>query len=317
MKIFKRILSKKGLTLVEILVVLIITSILLLCATGMLAPVNNLLSTMKGNAQLDTTCNTINEYIRGNLEKAEKICVIPYSQIDAVKDQWKTYTDSYNASNGYVVKALGVLENYNGDFRLYDFGDVTSIDYSWGTSFTIKSDNDGSTPGNAFASLVKNRDGGGRWQNGLDGHEFHWFDAFNEPFYSTGASNDYNCSYQIAFELKSGDTSYLTISGQMFKRIGVNKPSHQSGGVTYFEQLAKYEPTNQLKQISFRLMNGKATLDRSSDVNSVDVVDGVKYIKLAPDPNAVLDSDNSVHKQTQDGLVILYVERDIEAYYAL
>lgn len=323
-KFYKLLLSKKGFTLVEILVVLIVASILLICATGMLAPVNNLLNSVKGNAHMDATCDTINEYMRGTLEKAEKICIIPYSQIDTLKSQWKTYTDSYNASNGYEVRAMGVMENYNGDFRLYDFGDVTVINYSWGYDpsdpLITNSANDGIVPGNAFASLMKNRDGGGRWQKGLDGHEFHWFDAFNEEFYSNGTMGQSNNSYQIAFELNnSGGTPYLTVSSQMFRRTGTNQFHSSVSGVNYFNTLATYEPTNQIKQMSFQLLNAaNATIEGANSVNTVDTTaDGTKYIKLAADPNAVLESDHSVHKQAQDGIVILYVVRNINAYYAL
>lgn len=324
-KFYKLLLSKKGFTLVEILVVLIVASILLICATGMLTPVNNLLNSVKGNAHMDATCDTINEYMRGTLEKAEKICIIPYSQIDTLKSQWKTYTDSYNASNGYEVRAMGVMENYNGDFRLYDFGNVTTINYSWGwnpsSPLTIQSANDGSDPGNAFGLLMEYRDGGGRsLHNGFDGNEFHWFDAFNEEFYSNGAMGQVNNSYQIAFELNNaGGTPYLTVSSQMFKRTGKNEFKSYSGGKYYFETLAKYEPTNQIKQMSFKLLNASnATIEGANSVNTVDTTaDGIKYIKLAPDPNALLDSDHSVQKQSQDGIVILYVVRNIDAYYAL
>lgn len=330
-KRLKRLYGKKGLTLVEILVVLVVSSILLGCAMGMLAPAKNLIKSMKSNAHMDAMCDTANEYIRGELERAEKICIIPYSNLDSVKNQWKTYTDSYNASNGYSVRALGVMENYNSDFRLYDFGDVTVIDYSWGYDpsdpMITKSANDGIVPGNAFASLMKNRDGGGRWQKGLNGNEFHWFDAFNEEFYSNGATGQVNYSYQIAFEANSttldingtavDGVSYLTISSQVFRRNGKYTPKFDDGGNIIrdedgkidFAEKATFEPANQLKSLSFKLLNGKATLDQSNNVNSVEVdADGVKTIKLAE------DSDGRV---SQDGLVILYVVRDIEAYYNL
>ena len=204
MKIFyKRILSKKGLTLVEILVVLIVASVLLLCATGMLAPVNNLLNSVKSNAHMDTACNTVNEYIRGILEKSEAISIIPYSKFNndpvTVRNEWKTYTDKYTPAKGYEVKAIGILENYNGDFRLYDFGKVNNIDYSWGTSFTVKTSDDGVDPGKAFVLLVQNRDGGSEAHGGLNGNDFHLFDAFNEEFYSNGATGAVNYSYEVAF----------------------------------------------------------------------------------------------------------------------
>lgn len=313
-KRLKWIFGKKGLTLVEILVVLIVASVLLLCATGMLSPVNNLLNSVKSNAHMDTACNTVNEYIRGMLEKSEAVSIIPYSKFNndpaTVRNEWKTYTDEYTPAKGYEVRAVGILENYNGDFRLYDFGKVNNIDYSWGTSFTVKTSNDGINPGNAFVSLVKNRDGGGTGSGGLNGNDFHWFDAFNEEFYSNGASGAVNYSYEVAFE-SAGKTlnvdggsingvSHLTVNTQVFKRTGK----------AYQGDILKFEPANQLKSISFKLLNGNATLGLAENINTVETdSSGTKTIKLP--------IDETSGKVTRDGLVVLYVVRDIDAYYTM
>lgn len=312
-KRLKRLFGKKGLTLVEILVVLIVASVLLLCATGMLAPVNNLLNSVKSNAHMDTACNTVNEYIRGMLEKSEAISVIPYSKFDgdpeSVRNEWKDYTDKYKTANGYQVRAIGILENYNGDFRLYDFENVSNIDYSWGTSFEIKTSNDGVNPGNAFISLVRNRDGGGEGSGGLNGNDFHWFDAFNEEFYSNGASGAVNYSYEVAFE-STGKTlnvdggtlngvSHLTVNTQVFKRTGK----------AYQGDILTFEPANQLKSISFKLLNGNASLGLAENINTVETdSNGAKRIKLPTDASG---------KVTRDGLVVLYAVRDIDAYYTV
>lgn len=316
-KRFKRLFGKKGLTLVEILVVLIVASILLVCAMGMLTPVNNLLNSVKGNAHMDTASNTVNEYIRGTLEKSEAISIIPYSKLStdvaSVRNQWKSYTDKYKATSGYSVRAMGIMENYNGDYRLYDFGDVSSFNYSWGVSMNISPSNDGVNPGNAFVLLMKNRDGGGRGSGGLDGHEFHWFDAFNEEFYSNGALGKTNYSYEVAFE-STGATipveggsingvSYLTVHTQVFKRTGSLYSPNPS------EQILKFEPVNQLKSLSFKLLNGNATLDMSGSVNTVVTnANGAKVINLPTDPTG---------KVTRDGLIILYVVRDMDSYYTM
>lgn len=317
-KRLKWIFGKKGLTLVEILVVLIVASVLLLCATGMLSPVNNLLNSVKGNAHMDTACNTVNEYIRGMLEKSEAVSIIPYSKfestdtdvVDEVRGQWKSYVDKYNYKNGYEVRAIGILENYNGDFRLYDFGKVNNIDYSWGTSFEIKTSADGVNPGNAFVLLVRHRDGGSADNGGLNGNDFHWFDAFNEEFYSNGVSGAVNYSYEVAFE-SAGKTlnvdggsingvSHLTVNTQVFKRTGK----------AYQGDILKFEPANQLKSISFKLLNGNATLGLAENINTVETdASGTKTIKLP--------IDETSGKVTRDGLVVLYVVRDIDAYYTM
>lgn len=326
----KRLLKKKGLTLVEILVVLVVSSILIGIAMGMLAPVRRLMNTLKGNAHMDAACNTVNEYIRGSLQNATSVCIIPYSNIDVVKSQWGEYTKKYTKANGYKVMALGVMENYNGDFRLYDFGDVTIINHSWGDTLHLSStgESDGGTPfGTAFATLIKDRDGGGRWQGGLDGHEFHKFDAFNEGFYSNGLESGGNYGIQVAFEVNSkalevededGEVTtidgvgYLTMYSQIYKRIGDYSFDKNEGGITYFKNIVEVEPANQIKSLSFKLFNGTATLDQSKNVNQIVENNGAKEIKLAEDPNAVFTPDPTKHKMTQDGLVILYVVRDFD-----
>lgn len=327
---FKRLLNKKGLTLVEILVVLVVSSILIGIAMGMLTPVTRLMQSLKGNAHMDAACNTVNEYIRGSLQNATSVCIIPYSNVDTVKSQWGEYTKKYNKASGYKVMALGVMENYNGDFRLYDFGDVTTINYSWGDTLHLTSAGE-NPPGTAFATLIKDRDGGGRWMGGLDGHEFHKFDAFNEAFYSNGLESGGNYGIQVAFEVNSkalevegedgeittvDGVGYLTIYSQIYKRIGDYSVDNEktSWPITYFKNIVEVEPANQMRSLSFKLYNGTATLDQSENVNKVVEKNGGKEMELAPDPNTFFtpDTTGEKHKMTQDGLVILYVVKDFD-----
>ncbi len=313
MKIFyKRILNKKGLTLVEILVVLIVASVLLLCATGMLAPVNNLLNSVKGNAHMDAMCNTANEYIRGMVEKASKISIMPFPhatetayalpsdpKIDALNNQFNDYRNALNA--GEEIRAFAVMNNYPGDFRLYDFGTICKVNESDGTKTNISDLNWGlpATDMQTFADLLSERDGGGEDKGGKNWNDFHKFDAFNDDFYSNGAPGGAGYSYQVAFETKtSGGDTYLTIHSQMFKRTGQDECDHRDGGRPVFKKYDSFEPSNQIKSLSFRLLNGKASYDNTSDINSISA-DGTT-IEL------VTDADGRL---TQDGLVILYVVR--------
>ncbi|MDE6725259.1 MAG: prepilin-type N-terminal cleavage/methylation domain-containing protein, partial [Ruminiclostridium sp.] len=324
-KRFKRILNKKGVTLVELIVVLLVSSILLGIAIGMLKPVTRLLNSVKGNAHMDTTSNAVNEYIRDSLQTATSVCIIPYSKLDSVRNQWAEYTKSYNHSNGYKVMALGVMENYNGDFRLYDFGDVTTIDYAWGSTLHLNSATE-SEPGHTFELLMNDRDGGGTWQGGLDGHEFHKFDAFNEGFYSNGKQAGGNYGLQVAFTAERDTTTdedgnvvttnninYLTIYTQVFERKGDYKWDKSEGGITYFKDVVELEPANQMKSLSFNMLNGTVTLDQSSNVNKIVEKDGAKVMELAEDPNTAFLTAPGKHKMTQDGLVILYVVRDLDS----
>lgn len=332
----KLLINKRGLTLVEIIVVLLVSSILIGIAMGMLAPTRRLMNAIKGNAHMDALCDTVNEYIRGSLQGATSVCVIPYTKIesDPVKKQWEDYTKKYTKADGYVVKALGILENYPGDFRLYDFGDVSAINYSWGTSFHLTSA-DENPPGTAFATLIEDRDGAGTDKGGLNHDKFHKFDVFNEEFYRNGFESGGNYGIQVAFEVQSKDISidgedgesstidgvgYLTIHTQVFKRTGNYSVDWDKTAwpITYFKDIVEVEPANQMKSLSFKLLNGTATLDHSENINSIVEKNGAKEMVLAPDLKTYFTSDatGTKHKMTQEGLVILYVVRDIDTVLA-
>lgn len=299
-KRLKRILNKKGLTLVEILVVLIVSSILLGCAMGMLAPVKNMLNSAKSNANMDIMCDTANEYIRGSLQNAKDISIFVYhddgdgaginTEFTALGDQWTAYKN--NLKKGDQIRAIGVLKNYPGDYRLYDFGDVSDIekvntDY-WGLA----------TANNNIVTLIQNRDGGNN-VNGKNWSNFRYFLVFNEDFYNNGLSGgEAGCSYQVAFTLNAAvdpvtgtsGVNYITVNSQIFRRNG-------SVGATQ-----TYTPNNQLKKMSFNLLNGNANLDRNASVNSlVDNGDGTFSIDTSSGLN---------------GVVILYVTTDFDEKYA-
>lgn len=333
-KRFKRLLGKKGLTLVEVLVVLLVSSILLGCAIGMLSPVKRLLNSTRSNAHMDIMCDTVNEYLRGSIEKAEAVSIIMYpdsistdyygdtddkAYIDAadakIKAAWKNYSEKYKASDGYQLRALGIMQNYNNDFRLFDFGDVTTITYSWwgelpGTN-PIELDSTSETDitaGQTFLSLLDFRDGGGRDRSyespprsGLNGNEFGWFNAFNEDFYGNTLSGTNNYGIQVAFEAVSGgsgDVDYMTVSTQMFKRTG----DKYSGDTTTFE------PVNQVKSLSFKMLNGNASVSSvTGNINRVETVDGAKQIVSVANANG---------KTYNENVVILYVVRDFATFYA-
>lgn len=312
-KRFKRLLNKKGVTLVELIVVLFVSSILLGIAMGMLRPVTNLMESIKGNAGMDTMSDIANEYIRNCMEKSVAVSAVSYTDLDAIKATWKTYTDTFTKAKGYSVRAIGVLGNYNGDFRLYDFGEVNVIDQKWGTSFQLKSADDGISHGTAFVTMIRDRDGGGHDKGGLNGNEFHKFDAFNEAFYSNGTEGSANYSFEVAFEINdkeisNGSTtvsgvSRVTLYSQIFKRTGNRYSSDPS------EKILKFEPANQVRSITFELLNGTAELDVSQNVNTVETdSDGSKTIKLAT---------NEAGETVRDGLVILYVVRDIDVALTL
>lgn len=329
---YKRILKKKGVTLVELIVVMAITTIIFAIAIGMLTPVTNLMNSIKGNAHMDTICDTVNEYIRSSLDKAVDVSILVYpdstadywggsdddknyiDETDAkIKAAWKKFSEEYKEDDGYVLKALGIMQNYNNDFRLFDFGEVSTIDMSWwggeaGTQpIVLKSEKDtDESVGQTFLSLLDFRDGGGRnrtWEDpvrsGVNGNEFGKFSPFNDAFYSNGVFDNENYSLQVAFESVAGNledgsaggVNYLTISTQMFKRNG----DKYTDGV---ENLT-YEPANQVKSISFKMLNGNAKMDTVSGgkINKVELVNGAKQI---------VSEGKYGSKTFNDNVVILY-----------
>ncbi len=298
MKIFyKRILSKKGMTLVEILIVLIVASVLLLCATGMLAPVNNLLNSVKGNAHMYAMCNTANEYIRGTLQKAKKISIFAYHDDGDDIESEKEFSDlvakydeyANNLQTGDKIKMIGALIDYPGDYRLYDFGDVTDIQ-------KVNRDNWGLETANYnIERLVQNRDGGDNI-NGKNWSNFRNFLVFHDDFYSNGSSGEVNNSYLLgitvdgSLDAESGVTGikYITLTSQIIKRVGSKDD--------YANMI--FEPVNQEKKLTFKLLNGNAELNRSKNVNLTDNGDGTFSLNTA--------------KGTVNGVIILYVETDFD-----
>lgn len=308
-KRFKLLKSKKGITLVELIVVMAVAAILFGIAMGIVQPVTALINSLKSNANMDTTTDIANEYIRNCMEKSVAVSAVSYHDLDAIKNTWKTYTDTYKKTNGYSVRALGVMGNYNGDTRLYDFGEVNVINYTWGTPDHLTHFNSvgENPPGTTFVTLIRDRDGGPNC--GFGGNVFHKFDVFTDAFYSNGLQDNLNYSFEVAFEIEdkeitSGSTtitgvSRITLYSQIFKRT-TEKVKDEDGNE---KKVSGYEPVNQARSISFNLLNGSAELDISQNVNSIQTeADGTKSIKINTDAGG-----------GRDGLVILYVVRDIDA----
>ena len=132
-KLLKRLLNNKGLTLTELIVALFLTSVILAIAVGMLAPVKDLMNTMKSNAHMDTISSTVDEYLRGTLQTATSLKLIRLDENNQIgsgdtDDVKKFCTPERKA------KAIAVL-NVNPDsseppiYRLFDF-DALGQDYT-------------------------------------------------------------------------------------------------------------------------------------------------------------------------------------------
>lgn len=125
-QLLNRLKSKKGITLVELLVVLFVSSILLSIAMGMLTPINELMKSIKGNAHLDTLCNTANNYIQASVENASAITMVSYTagSEDEVSAKFTALSTSVDVNFKSNINVIAILKNSEGRFRLYDFGKV-------------------------------------------------------------------------------------------------------------------------------------------------------------------------------------------------
>lgn len=129
-KLLKRLLSNKGMTLVELIVVLFVSSVILAIAGGLVAPVKELMKSLKSNAHMDTVCVTANEYIRGTVQAATSLHFFGLDDGDNDFSAHQTEIMSFISSAEKDVKALAVL-NVSGDpdapvYRIFDFGKIAS-----------------------------------------------------------------------------------------------------------------------------------------------------------------------------------------------
>lgn len=124
-KRFTCLLNNKGLTLTELIVAMFLTSVILAIAVGMLAPVKNLMNTLKSNAHMDAISSTVNEYIRGTLQTATSLKFVTLEGDNTVKTADKDSVNGFFSGNR--VNALAVLDTGTGEknYRIFDFGEIS------------------------------------------------------------------------------------------------------------------------------------------------------------------------------------------------
>ena len=238
-KSFRNLFNKKGLTLVEILVVFIVSSILIGIAMGMLAPVRNLMNAIKSNAHLDAVCDTANEYIRGRLQSALSVTMMKAETDDDINNIGivaQEYTDKSD-SDKTVLKALAILGEKDPDdssntlYRLYDFGTVTNGGMSSGDVVQI----------GELKSYIKN-----------PSTAYNKYSAFMNAFYE-------NTSYSVKFswgthdsEAVTDDDGTYTPSSSVTDWLKITSTCYRYG-----------EQANQERQLSFKIFGGTAEFDSS------------------------------------------------------
>ena len=130
-KRLKRLLNNKGLTLTELIVAMFLTSVILSIAVGMLAPVKNLMNTLKGNAHMDAVSATVEEYIRGTVQAATSLKFVVLNDDNTVKAETKDDVKKFFTDHK-KVRAIAILNDGLSEikYRLYDFGQLEGDGYT-------------------------------------------------------------------------------------------------------------------------------------------------------------------------------------------
>ena len=135
-KRLKLLLSNKGMTLTELIVAMFLTSVILAIAVGMLAPVKNLMNTLKSNAHMDTISSTVDEYLRGTLHSAKGLKIVQLDNLnhvsDADLDSVKQFCTSANKAKAIAVLNVNPQSGLNPDaadyeppiYRIFELGDA-------------------------------------------------------------------------------------------------------------------------------------------------------------------------------------------------
>lgn len=246
----KRILNKKGITLVELLVALVISTMLIAITATMMGPVSALLNTVKGASDMDSMCDTANDYIRASLQSASDISIY-YSgsdisaAIDAKLGEYQSFAkDTTDKNSKKTVKAIAVLPNSSGDYRIYDFGTISSM------------------PAETFNNLIEN-------ENARDSGDYF---AFDEAFYNY-------TDYRVSFSNQTSSTTdsdgnnalsgYLRVQSQCFKETGDGTE----------------EAASQIRSLSFKIFNSSASVSSAEAVSGEIQDSDESYASIDPDVN--------------------------------
>ena len=120
----KKLFRKKGFTLVEVLVATVITMVLLGSVMAVFSSTRTVLADMKTDPFSDRIQNTVSEYIRRSMEKANGYRIAGAKQAD-VKTVAANILSNLSCGTGEKTHCL-IISNVEGNYRLYDLGVVTS-----------------------------------------------------------------------------------------------------------------------------------------------------------------------------------------------
>lgn len=127
-KRLKRLLNNRGMSLVELIVAMFLTTVILAIAFGMLVPVKRLMNTVKSNAHMDAMCVTVDEYIRGTVQMANSLKFVVLEGNGIRTDDTDGVVEFLSGHS--KVRAIAVLDTGAGEtaYRIFDFGEISSYD---------------------------------------------------------------------------------------------------------------------------------------------------------------------------------------------
>lgn len=243
-KMLKRLINNKGTTLTELIVVLFISSVILAIAMGMLAPVRNLMNTMKSNAHMDTVCATGNEYIRATVQTAKTLSFVRLGDNNAISAENEEKLKKAVGDSG-KAKVLALLDVNAGTgepamYRLFDFSD--GITYNQLKSYTYTTTD--------YKALIKE------------------YGVFRDPFYE-------NTSY--AMEFYNSTKGWLQIASQCYRNGEAVNQKH----ILNFKLLNSLLTNNNMGGVqgSGAVIEGSGADDMIDiDANTTPTIEGHAYI---------------------------------------
>ncbi|MDR2532536.1 MAG: prepilin-type N-terminal cleavage/methylation domain-containing protein [Oscillospiraceae bacterium] len=124
-KYLQRLKSKKGFTMVELMICIGIFAILIAAMAMLFNPVNAIIQSTRRNARVDGVLETIGSYIKVNTDTTSRIEIMDWATFH--KPLFITEADDFlaNFSEGDMKAHLLYL---NGQGVLFDFGDISETD---------------------------------------------------------------------------------------------------------------------------------------------------------------------------------------------
>lgn len=303
-KRLKRLLNKKGFSLAEILVVILITSILLLILTGMVTPVNELLSSIKSNVHMDSLCNTANEYIRSSIQNASALQVVvykegdensdnnPFKDVEAQFEEFKNKTEKNFAAD---TRVLAVLKNENGKFRLYDFGKVENKE-KLGSLLLSRSDEEYAVFNDDF---YENTDFSLTFENSTDSDgniTSGWIKVNSQCVYEN--SEAANQPRALTFKLLQGNSEFVGSSASENSKIFENKDNIKNNTVIFYK-LNNYSAP--IGQFSASAASTDTEHEKTGEENSPASINDCLNIKYTKSEDTATDMGRTISITNKTG----------------